>query len=307
MTQSTQKPKIFVSYCAELAYYIAISISKNLLAYDYRVVVDKTIEEDTTNEVTAILAQELTVCDYCVLILTLGNADNCAAYLKHIIDLAQEHGSTIIPILVYGFELTDYQEFIKQPSYSKLADIQPHKLSLDKFEHSMAILCNNYLISHSISLNEITDSTHQQIMAEQHNFLQNMSTPTQNELMSEAFFGYGLLAFKHENYDEAVEAFNKAIRFNNQNTMAYYYRGSALIHLVDYPNALADLNQSIKLSPANSSAYYNRAMLYNARGDLRLALDDLIKSIELNPHRPLAYRLRASIRYKFDDISRCNY
>ncbi len=300
MIEPSIKPKVFVIYCTSHSYYLAVAISKNLLTRGYPVTMDNA--GDVAVDVRSIFTQELTVCDFCILILTSGTADGCLAYFKSILDVTQEYGSTVIPVLAYGFEPIDYQKLIEQSDYARLEGVKPHKLSLDNFEQSIELLCNDFLVPSAISLREIADSTHKQIINEHRNYLEKLSKPTQNEMLSEAFFGYGLLAFKQENYDEAVEAFNKAIRLNNRNAMAYYYRGSALMHLIDYPNALADLSQAIKMNPSLSSAYYNRAALYNARGDLKLALDDLNKSIELHPQKSLAFKLRASIRYKIDDI-----
>ena len=66
-----------------------------------------------------------------------------------------------------------------------------------------------------------------------------------------------------EEYDLALEDFDKCIELDPQHEETYAYRG-IIYHNVkdDIERALKDYNRSISLNPDKSQAYYFRGMLY---------------------------------------------
>jgi len=97
-------------------------------------------------------------------------------------------------------------------------------------------------------------------------------------------------------YEDALDAFNKAIEANPGHIEAFNRRGDVYVELGDYELALADYSQAIQLDPTYTLAYYNRGTLYLAHHEAEKALADYSQGIELDPkdadfyyNRALAY------------------
>jgi len=56
----------------------------------------------------------------------------------------------------------------------------------------------------------------------------------------------------------AIKEFEKAIKNDNPNKKAYYYRGNCELSLGDFKSALKDLNKAIELDPNYVAAYYDK-------------------------------------------------
>ena len=105
-------------------------------------------------------------------------------------------------------------------------------------------------------------------------------------------------------YDDALEYFTSAIKWDSSYHVAYYHRGSFYYIRGDTKRALKDLNEAIKLDPSYSLAYYERGRVYYLKGKYKQAIDDFTKTIELNPHETSAYYRRGQAYYRNKDYSR---
>lgn len=65
------------------------------------------------------------------------------------------------------------------------------------------------------------------------------------------------LMMRYSKFDEAEEAFTKAIKYDKNNAEAYYLRGCAKINSRKYDEALLDFQKAIDLKPDYADAYYN--------------------------------------------------
>ncbi|MBI5203982.1 MAG: tetratricopeptide repeat protein [Nitrospirae bacterium] len=97
------------------------------------------------------------------------------------------------------------------------------------------------------------------------------------------WFKKGLTLGKAGNHQEALNAFNKAIELNPQDTATHYNRGTAYSNLGNYQQAINDFNKAIGLNPQDAEAYNNRGVAYSNLGNYQQAINDLTKVIELNP------------------------
>jgi len=85
-----------------------------------------------------------------------------------------------------------------------------------------------------------------------------------------AYNGKGLTLNSLKRYEEAIAAFEQAIRLDPNNAEAYNFKGIALNSLKRYEEALAALEQAIRLDP-------NNALVYSFKG---LTLYDLKRNQE---------------------------
>ena len=81
------------------------------------------------------------------------------------------------------------------------------------------------------------------------------------------------LMLRYSKFEEAEEAFTKAIKYDKSNYEAYYYRGCAKVNERKYKDALADFEKAIELKPDYADAYFNMGRTY-------YLLDDKDKACE---------------------------
>src|SRR6202011_358241 len=69
----------------------------------------------------------------------------------------------------------------------------------------------------------------------------------------------GINHHRANRYEEALTAYDQAIRLNPNFFYTYYYKGNTLRHLKRYEEALTAYDQSIRLNPNYADdAYYNK-------------------------------------------------
>lgn len=107
-------------------------------------------------------------------------------------------------------------------------------------------------------------------------------------LSAEDWFTQGVSFSKSGRYDQAIQAFSKAIEINPRNTSAYINRGLSWYHKGDYNQAIADYTKALEINPYHADAYNNLAWALAICPDYRLrngakAVEVAQKAVELNP------------------------
>ena len=105
-------------------------------------------------------------------------------------------------------------------------------------------------------------------------------------------------------YDDALEYFTSAIKWDSSYHVAYYHRGRFYYIRGETKRAINDFTKAITLDPAYSLAYHERGRAYYVRGKYKRAIDDLTKAIELNPYSSSTYYRRGQAYYKNKDNNR---
>ncbi|QMS87841.1 tetratricopeptide repeat protein [Nostoc edaphicum CCNP1411] len=86
-----------------------------------------------------------------------------------------------------------------------------------------------------------------------------------------------------ERYEEALEDFNRAIELNPQDEWAIASRSLTHRSMERYEEALQDFNRAIELNPKYEWAIANRGFTYHLMKRYEEALEDFNRAIELNP------------------------
>jgi len=94
------------------------------------------------------------------------------------------------------------------------------------------------------------------------------------------------------NYNDAIDAYSKAIELNPNYADAYLFRGFAFSVLLKYGEAIKDFDKAIKLNPKDEWAYNNRGQSNWYLGNYNQAMKDFSKAIEFNPKDEILYNLR---------------
>lgn len=75
------------------------------------------------------------------------------------------------------------------------------------------------------------------------------------------------LMLRYSKYEEAEEAFTKAIKYDKSNYEAFYYRGCAKVNATKYKDAIVDFEKAIELKPDYANAYFNLGRTYYLLND----------------------------------------
>ena len=105
------------------------------------------------------------------------------------------------------------------------------------------------------------------------------SNPKSYEIYNNRGFAKG----KSGDFQSAINDFNKAIDLDGERYIAYNNRGFSQSALGNFQDAITDLNKAIKLNPTYYIMYKNRGVAKNKLGDIKGAADDFAKAKELNP------------------------
>jgi|WetSurMetagenome_2_1015567.scaffolds.fasta_scaffold25630_5 tetratricopeptide (TPR) repeat protein len=98
---------------------------------------------------------------------------------------------------------------------------------------------------------------------------------------------------KSGKFEEAMQAYSRAIGINPKFAKAYLARGVVFGKCANYRQAIIDCNKSIELDPSNARAYLFRGAHYRDLRDPRQAIRDFDKAIELAPYDASGYIFRA--------------
>ena len=118
-----------------------------------------------------------------------------------------------------------------------------------------------------------------------------------NDLAARAYFSVGYLLIKPE---DAIAAYDQAIRLKPDYAEAYSNRGNEKNALGRHEDAIADCNQAVRLKPDLAEAYNNRG---NAKSDLGRhedAIADYNQAVRLKPDLAEAYNNRGVAKDELD-------
>ena len=134
-------------------------------------------------------------------------------------------------------------------------------------------------------------------------FIANSVEATDNNLASRAWKSIGYLYLEGDNRQEALSAFNSAIRLKSDDAEAYTNRGNVRSLLGEYEPAIADYDDAIRLGANSAEIYSRRANVKNALGRYDEAIADCDAAIYLNPNYARVYAVRAEAKVGSENIS----
>ena len=88
---------------------------------------------------------------------------------------------------------------------------------------------------------------------------------------SASSFNKGIELFEAENWSMAIDQFTLALQVNPQLKYAHYFRGNAYNHLEQYQRAVQDYDKEIELYPNDATSYVVRAAAYYNLGQYALS------------------------------------
>jgi tetratricopeptide (TPR) repeat protein len=119
-----------------------------------------------------------------------------------------------------------------------------------------------------------------------------------------AFFKRGVAHHLQHHHDQAIADYDEAIRLDASLPKSFYNRG--LIHQRQqrYEAAIADYDEAIRLDPQNADALTRRAAVHRGQKEYARAIADYTEAIRLDPRRAGAFAERAATYIRQDEYSR---
>lgn len=109
---------------------------------------------------------------------------------------------------------------------------------------------------------------------------------------AETFFEKGIDLGKRNNFQKAIESFDKAIKLNPNRADFYASRGHANYYMKDYTKAVADYTKAIEKNPNYALAYSMRGLSRTRSGQYPQAIEDFNRAISFGPEEADYYKGR---------------
>lgn len=110
-------------------------------------------------------------------------------------------------------------------------------------------------------------------------------------------------AYDKEEYLEAIEYYDEAIKIKPDYWQAIHDRGLAKARYGHYDGAMEDFNHTLKLNPKDASTLCNKGELLLVQKKYKDALFCFQSAIEINPNFQAGYLLRARFNYMVNKIA----
>ena len=107
------------------------------------------------------------------------------------------------------------------------------------------------------------------------------------------FFQNGMALIDSEDYDNAIQAFNRALDISPDFADAYEKRGMIWYYKRDFDKASKDYQKALEINPENVGAYNDFGVIHNDNGNYLEARECFDKALELDPGLISAYSNRA--------------
>ena len=116
-----------------------------------------------------------------------------------------------------------------------------------------------------------------------------------NKLSVTGLVERGHALFTSGKYQDAIEAYSKAIKLDPKNAELYDFRADTYRELHNLNRAIKDYDKEIELDPKNKKAYKSRAYTYTDLGEYGKAIIDYNHMIDMGKNNANEYHLRGLI------------
>jgi tetratricopeptide (TPR) repeat protein len=113
----------------------------------------------------------------------------------------------------------------------------------------------------------------------------------------------GMAFHNLEEFERAIEDYNRGLEFDPENEGLYNNRGIAKLSLKNVEGAIEDYNKALAINPKSTNALMNRSNARIVQGDVEEAIRDLNRVIIIRPHFAGAYLNRGLARFELDDFA----
>ena len=124
------------------------------------------------------------------------------------------------------------------------------------------------------------------------------------EQLAVIYYNRGLAYARSNQYEEAINDFNKALELDPKYAGAYNNRGNVYHELKQYKKAIEDYNKALELNPNLTVTYSNRGITYCKLNKTEEAIEDYNAAIKLNSKYAKAYYDRGNAYYELNNYKK---
>ena len=115
--------------------------------------------------------------------------------------------------------------------------------------------------------------------------------------------GIAAQAYRRNDYAEAIDTYNSAIRLDPSNANLYISRGNVHREIKQYEKAIMDFNQAININPKIPYSYYWRGRTYQTLEQYKESIADYNIAISIFPDYFYFFYWRGNAKYHLEEYS----
>lgn len=114
----------------------------------------------------------------------------------------------------------------------------------------------------------------------------------------DAYYNRARKALQEKKYDDAMEAFDKAVELGcSQQAQALNMKGTFVFLKGDTQGAVEDFNKALDIDPKHVQTFIKRASIYMEQGDIAATFKQFEDAIGIDPSNPDIYYHRGQVNY----------
>jgi tetratricopeptide (TPR) repeat protein len=130
---------------------------------------------------------------------------------------------------------------------------------------------------------------------------QGLKEAESKDLQGEIEYFKGQLELLNDNFYQAIEHFDAAIKHNPNDGAAYNDRALCMVELGIIDEAFSYFDKGIEVEPDYATIYHNKGWLLNNIGRYSEAIEYFKKALELEPKRPVTFENLAEALLNLSD------
>ncbi|CAD8170734.1 unnamed protein product [Paramecium pentaurelia] len=155
---------------------------------------------------------------------------------------------------------------------------------IKKFEKSFDQFFQPYLNSQTISIKPLEQISQSSMERQNSNKTQEQRNPPQNvnqEQLALECLTSAVDLFKQNNFQDALNFINQALKINSDLEQAYLIKGLSLLHLEQYEEAVDCFNDCLRLDLKIETVYYHKGFCLSALEHFDEAIQNYDKALEI--------------------------
>jgi len=290
---------ILITFILLIVFWRSIKESKDVAKETAQEFIDKWIEDKATPHLEEKITEVLKTKDEEINGLIEGQIENriepefsrVKALLKDI-EADRDKAKTHTDKIFSYFEKIKKEDTFKSISKEELEKIEAKEISsLTSEEH------------YKLGISAVRDTKFNTALNEFENAIKlaDKNSPK----LSDLYFAKGFVLNELQEYDLAIDAYQKAVAINPKKDDAYNNMGIAYGNKGAYDLAIDAYQKAVAINPKKDEAYNNMGNAYANKGAYDLAIDAYQKAVAINPKKDEAYYNMGNAYYHlgaFDEV-----